>query len=334
MPSKNEPLIKSYRENIPVYEKLTQALQTILTGIVEQENIDCAMPVQSRTKDILSYLEKVERKKYGNPLRDMTDISGSRIVLFTEKDVRFMADAIEDRFKIDTKRSINKREQLGRNQFGYSGMNYVASFNMEDPILVEHSEFENKFFEIQLLTICQLLWAEMQRRIEYKIEDFVSLSLSRRLSMLGALFELADIEFQYLRDKGVEELLMKPITIRSLRIYLNRSSSIGRMLSEGVREGVLTYALPEEDLDSFDELYEICLSSHLKTLSDLDTILTKTGLVEHLFASAKKHKRTIRTRPVMLSLLLLYHNDQNVTKDILLARKWNEESIDFIVDRT
>lgn len=263
----------------------------------------------------------------------MTDISGSRIVLFNENDVRFMADVVEDRFKIDRNRSINKKEQLGRNQFGYSGINYVASFNDKDPIMVEHNEFRDKFFEIQLLTMCQLLWAEMQRKVEYKIEDFVSAPLSRRLSMLSALLELADIEFQYLREKGIEELLMKPITIRSLRIYVNRSRNVEKILANGAKKGVLTKALPEEDLVSLSQLYEACSSTELKTLSDLDSILKKDDLVSHLFASIKKYACNVRVGPIMLSLLLLYHFDEKITKDVLLGKKWNEASIDFIIDR-
>ena len=63
MSSKQQEWINLYRKNIPVYEELTKTIKTLLTSIVVQENIECMLPIQARHKGILSFLEKIERKK-------------------------------------------------------------------------------------------------------------------------------------------------------------------------------------------------------------------------------------------------------------------------------
>lgn len=334
MPSKQEELIKLYKENISVYEELTRTLRSVLSSIIEQENIKCALPIQARPKDVLSFLEKIERKKYKDPFNEMTDLAGSRIILYCENDIKYMSEIIEERFNIDPKLSINKKEQLGKNQFGFSGINYVATFLDDDPVLAEHQDYEGKYFEIQLLTLCQLVWSEMQRKIEYKIEDFVSTLLSRRLSMLSALFELADVEFQFLLTRGIEEILSKPITLRSLRIYLERSEKIDNIFLKALKDSVFTRSLPVEDITMLDELQEACSIADLRTLLDLDEFISKENNIEHLFKSIKKHEINIRCGPIMLTLLLLYHYNKEIDMTFLIKKGWNKDSIEFIIDRS
>lgn len=333
MPSKRERLVKSYKENISVYEKLTKATEYLLSSIVERENIECAFPISARTKNILSFLEKVDRKGYKDPFADMTDITGLRIVLYSEDDISFMKDIIHERFSVDEKRSIDKKEYLGRNQFGYSGMNYVVSLRDDDPIVAEHAEFGERAFEIQLLTPCQLVWSEMQRKIEYKAEDLVSPMINRRLTMLCALFELAHLEFQYLLEKGIEELLGLPITLRSLRIYIDKSKNVKSVFSEALKNGVVDKALPEEDVRSLDELYEMCQFASLSSIQEIDSIVSDKKLADHLLKSIKKHAKNIRSGPTLFALLLLYHSDKGIDRQFLSKKKWPKDSIDFIVDR-
>jgi ppGpp synthetase/RelA/SpoT-type nucleotidyltranferase len=335
MPSKVQRLVKLYKNNISVYEKLTEAIKQTLTSIIEQENVQCALPVQARTKDIASFLEKAERKKYKIPFSEMTDITGSRIVLYSEDDARFIKDVVEDRFAIDMGKSVvDRKEKLSPSQFGYAGMNYVASLREDHPLLAEHPEFKDKLFEIQIMTLCQLSWEEMQRKIEYKAEDLVSTLISRRLSMLCAIFELADVEFQYLMQRGIEELLGQPITLRSLRIYSNKAKCVSKAISQGMKTGILSRSLPEEDLSYLDELYDACSGLGMKTLADLDVLLSKNELVLHLYTRIRKHHASIRAGPITLALLIIYHSNRKVDKTFLSKREWPKEAILFIIDRT
>lgn len=333
MPFRQEDLVKLYKDGVSAYEKLTQTMKKLLSSVVGRENIACPFPISARTKSLYSFLEKVDRKKYKDPFAEMTDITGLRIILHSEDEINFVKEIIHERFKVDIKRSIDKKEQLGKNQFGYSGINYVVSLPDGDPLLAEHAEFEGKFFEIQILTLCQLVWSEMQRKIEYKAEDLVSRMIGRRLAMLCALFELADIEFRYLLEKGVEELLLLPVALRSLRIYILKSKDIKRVFSEALKKGFVDRALPEEDMLFMDELYEACQFADLRTISDVDSIVSDKALTNHLFASIKKHGINIRSGPTLLTLLLLYHSNKNIDQRFLLNRNWDKGSINLIVDR-
>jgi ppGpp synthetase/RelA/SpoT-type nucleotidyltranferase len=333
MPSRQEELVKLFKDNISVYEKLTEIVAKLLVSIVDSENIECAFPISSRTKNVSSFLEKVDRKKYKDPLTEMTDITGLRIVLHSEDDINFVKEIIQERFRVDTERSIDKKEQLGTNQFGYSGINYVVSLSDNDPILAEYADFRGKFFEIQVLTLCQLVYSEIQRKIEYKVEDMVSYMISRRLAMLCALFELADAEFRYLMEKGVEELLLMPITLRSLRIYIYKSKNIKKFFSKALKKGFVDKAPPEEDIAFLNELYDACKFAKLKAVSDVDLTVSNAELAQHLFTSIRKHSMNIRSGPTLLALLLLYHLNGNINAQFLLNKNWDKNSIDFIVDR-
>jgi len=334
MSSKRQRLVILYKKSISVYEKLTEAIKQILSSIVEQENVQCALPIQARTKDIASFLEKVDRKQYKDPFSQMTDLTGSRIVLYFEDDVRFMKDVVADKFVIDFDKSVDRKEKLPPSQFEYAGVNYVASLPKDHPLLAEHPEFKGKLFEIQIMTLCQLSWEEMQRKIEYKAEDLVSTLVSRRLSMLCALFELADVEFQYLMQRGIEELLGQPITLRSMRIYSNKARSIGKAISDGMKTGVLSKSPPEEDVGYLDELCDACVVFGLKTLADLDMLLSKNESVPHMYATIRKYHANIRAGPIMLVLLAVYHSNKKANKAFLSKRKWPDETIRFIVDRS
>ncbi len=81
----NEEL--TYRENLRIghssacqkYEELAKNLKQALERFLNDADIE-VLDVQYRIKDFLSFWEKIQRKGYEDPLQEVEDICGLRII--------------------------------------------------------------------------------------------------------------------------------------------------------------------------------------------------------------------------------------------------------------
>jgi GTP pyrophosphokinase len=87
---------------------------------------------------------------------------------------------------------------IHENQFGYKGLHLDARLNHERASLLEYKRFSEIPFEIQVRSIVQDAWSEVDHRLKYKKR--IPKNLKRRINRLAALFELADQEFEAIRD--------------------------------------------------------------------------------------------------------------------------------------
>ena len=77
--------------------------------------------------------------------------------------------------------------------FGYKGLHFDLKLNSQRHELPEYKQFQDLRFEIQIRTIIQHAWSELDHKIKYKKSP--PLALKRKINRLAALFELADQEF-------------------------------------------------------------------------------------------------------------------------------------------
>jgi ppGpp synthetase/RelA/SpoT-type nucleotidyltranferase len=61
------------------YEQLCNEIGYILTKRLDENNIEYSA-ITSRAKTLKSFSEKISRKDYKNPLKDITDLAGVRVV--------------------------------------------------------------------------------------------------------------------------------------------------------------------------------------------------------------------------------------------------------------
>ena len=193
---------KEYLSELPNYQKFEQTLRVLIETLLKKEGL--SVQVSSRTKSPASFREKIERKfqegkSYDNPLNDITDIVGIRIIAYYLNDIDKIDYIIKKEFNIDEKNSLDKSALLGIDQFGYKSVHYIVSISEPRLELTEWIEFGNYKAEIQIRTILQHAWAEIDHEIRYKKDENVPLEIKRRVYRLMALFELADEEFQNLK---------------------------------------------------------------------------------------------------------------------------------------
>lgn len=199
--STKDKIMNEYKRKKGLYEHLSASVLQITEGLMEKEGIKCASAV-FRIKEAGSLSEKIHRKgeKY-KMLSDITDIGGVRIITYYADDVDRVAELIEREFKVDKENSIDKRKTLEPNVFGYLSLHYVICLDDRRAALPEYENLGELKIEVQIRSILQHSWAEMEHDMGYKSNIEVPREIVRDFSRLAGLLEIADKEFQEIRQK-------------------------------------------------------------------------------------------------------------------------------------
>jgi len=131
----------------------------------------------------------------------ITDLAGVRIIAYFPSDVDKIVPLIEKEFKVDPKHSVDKRLSSDPAIFGYASIHFVVEFRPEMLKLPEYALFDKMKCEIQVRTILQHAWAEIEHDIVYKSPGEIPFRrVRRRFACLAGLLEIADREFESLRQ--------------------------------------------------------------------------------------------------------------------------------------
>ncbi|GAB0170994.1 RelA/SpoT domain-containing protein [Lysinibacillus sp. CTST325] len=192
-----------YQEERKKYKRFSLKMELLLKEILDEQGITY-YEVSSRCKDVKSFKEKVEKKGYENPKDEIFDFSGIRVITYVESEVNKVSEVIDNEFYIIEEHSVDKTKELNDDQFGYRSVHYVAKLNDERSELPEYNKYQNIPFEIQVRTLLQHAWAEIEHDRSYKLKEKLpeNLELKRRFHLLAANLELADREF----DKIVNDI--------------------------------------------------------------------------------------------------------------------------------
>lgn len=192
--------VEQYQRLFPRY----QALADVLRSILEQAALRYAPNaiVQARPKAIVSFVEKIQRKKaqHRDPVNQFTDLCGGRVITHTPDEVDAMCEFVEKHFEIDWENSIDVSQRLKPTEFGYRSVHYIVSFKpgifsqAEIDIVIPGDVYGLKA-EIQVRTILEHAWADFNHRLIYKSPFSVPARWTRELAGLAALLERADGAF-------------------------------------------------------------------------------------------------------------------------------------------
>lgn len=163
-------LFEQYENNCDHYEDFIQTTKTLIGDLLLQNKIQFFF-IQDRLKSIESIEDKLIRKEYKyEELKDITDICGIRIITYFSDTVDSVASIIKKEFDIDEKLSVDKRALLSPDRFGYLSLQYVAKLSRNRLKLTEYQRFSDCQVEIQIQSLLQHAWAEIQHNLGYKTE--------------------------------------------------------------------------------------------------------------------------------------------------------------------
>ena len=182
------------------YETLTKTNINILESLIEGAEIEC-LSVTGRTKSLVSIREKIKRKRYANPKQEMTDVTGIRVIVYFESDVKKVCALIEKAFNVDLENSMDREQVLATDQIGYRSVHYVCDLGKDRAKLPEFSNIVGLKFEIQVRTVLQHAWAELAHDRNYKFSGKLPSVMERKLFLYAGMLELADKGFDELSDE-------------------------------------------------------------------------------------------------------------------------------------
>jgi len=195
-----ESILGEYESTKQLNGEFCKKVEMLLIDILKDSGINYHS-IDSRLKEESSLATKVENAdgKY-NSLSDITDISGLRIVTYFSEDVDKVASIIQGEFSVDEENSVDKRLKLDPDRFGYLSLHYVVTLSEERTKFAEYKRFKELKVEIQIRSILQHAWAEIEHDLGYKNKNAVPNVVRRDFSRLASILELADEEFIRIRQ--------------------------------------------------------------------------------------------------------------------------------------
>ena len=183
-----EAILREYQDNLPRFREVEQEVKEKLRQTLADAGLLVAA-IESRVKGYDSLAGKLELKghKYSS-LADLTDILGLRVITFYIDDVDKVASAVERLFDIDWENSVDKRKIHEIDSFGYLSLHYICKV----------PDFPYRF-EIQMRTLLQHAWANMDHDTGYKSGVEIPKRYMRNMSRLAGMLELVDDEFSKIR---------------------------------------------------------------------------------------------------------------------------------------
>jgi putative GTP pyrophosphokinase len=167
---------------VPLAERIEDYLKELFTGFLRIDRIS------ARAKSVDRFMGKAKKldngkAKYDDPLNQIQDQVGARIVTFYVSDVERVRAEIEKYFKyIESQKIVPE----SASEFGYEGRHFILFVPTEllDDTLSGDESVE--FFELQIKTLFQHAWSEAEHDLGYKPSTKLTHGQKRRLAFTAA----------------------------------------------------------------------------------------------------------------------------------------------------
>lgn len=157
--------------------------------------------VSARAKTPNKFLEKATKlegnqRKYTDPLKQIQDQIGVRVITFYLDDVEKVSQIIERYYRsIESRLLIPENE----NEFGYVGKHYILLIPEDLFLDIESRKTLPTFFELQIKTLFQHAWSEANHDLGYKTNEILTPLQKRQIAFTSAQAWGADHIFESLR---------------------------------------------------------------------------------------------------------------------------------------
>lgn len=269
-------------------------VESLVREVVKESGLS-VHSINSRVKTKPSLERKLSKRRGSRAdLASVTDVLGIRITTYFSDDVDTVAEVIRNEFSIDEANSIDRRRAGEPDRFGYSSLHFVVNLAQERASWTEYKRFADEPFEIQIRSILQHTWAEIEHDLGYKTETAIPREVRRKFAQLAGLLEIADEQFAAIRselaeyristasdiDQGKRNL---PLDLDTLRAWISQDydiSEFNALLARLLQMG-----------DNIDDEFEPGVLDHLAVLGfdTLDEVVDYFQSQRNLLERFSKH---------------------------------------------
>ena len=204
---------------------LATEIHRVLSDAFQPADRNCKVhKVEFRAKSIESFRVKCKKTiadgspKYTDPFstdprKGITDLAAVRVILFFPQDLNKVCAFIDEHFDRVEKRDVGEERFATSGSFGYASIHYLVKLKEEWLKLPQYSKYRDMICEIQVRTILQHAWAEMEHDIQYKSEQSLPVEIRRKFTALAGMLEIADREFQSIQreDERLHSVIRKSL---------------------------------------------------------------------------------------------------------------------------
>ncbi len=294
-------IIKRFINQRTDYEKLCAEVAYILNRELTKNKVEFST-ITHRAKTLNSFLEKIQRKAYSNPIEEITDFAGVRVVCLYVDDLIKTENAIAEHFEIVEK--IDKLTDQKTDRFGYGAIHFVVRLG-ENSSGARYDDLKNLVCEIQTRTVLQDAWAIIDHHLVYKNESNIPSVLRNRLNLLAQNFLDSDEEFKKIRAEREEYLSGIKKSETDPELFLDNELNLDSFIRYA------QWKFPE--LSAGTQILDVpfflrpLIEMNLKKLRDLDAIVERgaSKYQHYLAANGRDFLTSHSITSVALSALLV-----------------------------
>ena len=178
----------------------------LVTAALDDAGINY-LSVTGRAKSVASFAAKAARVVDGvlafpDPLTQVTDQVGVRVITYVHSDVAAVADLLADQVVVHDDRDMGQ-ETASEGRWGYASRHLLVGLDAVRAGQPAYGALATRRAQVQIRTVLQHAWAEFEHDIRYKgtVPDEHAPDLDRRFTLAAGLLELADREFATIRDR-------------------------------------------------------------------------------------------------------------------------------------
>lgn len=293
-------ILLDYDKDKNRFEQYSESLKSLLKTLIENEGVSIHT-LEVRVKDRQSLEQKIARKSKYKNINEITDVVGVRVITHYSNDVDKVAKIIEREFTIDWNNSIDKRKTIEHDRFGYLSLHYIVTHIKKRCSLAEYSNHRDLKAEIQIRSILQHAWAEIEHDIGYKSNIGLPADLRRKFSRLAGLLEIADNEFiqiksdieNYRKHVNTEVTVTSknlPIDVFTLREFLNTNINFKNIVDGVTKNKKITIDMNTTSTESFEWIIKSLQLLNITTIQELNNLVKENShlvflRVQQLFKS-------------------------------------------------
>ncbi|WP_461256343.1 tetratricopeptide repeat protein [Treponema sp. R80B11-R83G3] len=259
-PEKNK-LQEEYKQYLEIRNSIVNDLKALIDNVLS--SLDSNPVVSGRIKNFTSYFSKYIRLlKTGKKNPQITDLLGIRIICPFIEDLQAVEYLIKKYFEV-IEREIKGHYSF--QEFGYESIHLLIK--IPQSLVDKHGDPGTDIAEIQIRTILQDAWAEVEHELVYKVEfNPFDEPMKRKLAAVNASLSLADMIFQEIRS--YQRQYSKEMGKRRESFYQKIEESTDDLLFKAEQPKTVFPVIESDNADthdynnSIDDLLVKALSAH------------------------------------------------------------------------